>query len=98
MLGILPKSEQMSRWVRRKSRPTVLAMTRPNTILDNRGIVSPCFFQIVVLSRTAVEIRASSASAFPKRGLIAIIPDQDRGFDARQFRFGPLTNSPGGSA
>jgi hypothetical protein len=38
------------------------------------------------MSSKAVDIRASSASALPKTGLIVIIPDQDRGFDAYQSR------------
>jgi hypothetical protein len=43
MLEILLKSEWMSRWVRCKSQTTILAMTRPNAIRDNRIDRFPLF-------------------------------------------------------
>jgi hypothetical protein len=64
MLEILLKSEWMSRWLRCKSMPTILAMTRPNAFCDNRQNRFYCFLQI-----TGSEQQSSRSPGFISFGV-----------------------------
>jgi hypothetical protein len=94
MPEILSKSEQMSRWVRYNSQTTILALTTPNTILANRGIVFPRFFQII-----GSEQKSSRNPGFVSFGFAKTRIDCDHsGSRSRVRPFFPALSTPVTSA